>query len=185
MCCELSRDRYNRCSRKFIDDASSFSGDQTVMTDSLFVAVGALVWLFGIAMVLWHVRQRRINLSDASLSPHEIRFQEQRYRRRMQTSALTITLGALIALCDYLAWMKASPAFFAGYVIVLLFLTIWLILLAMGDAMASRVHLGQSLRRNRNSRLALQQAIDELRNQRDRDFRVNSEDLFLTESRTR
>lgn len=140
------------------------------MTDNMFIVVGGLVWLFGIIMVVWHVHQRRVVLTDAAIAPEELRFQEQRYRRRMQTSTLTITLGALISLCDYLTWMKASPGFFAAYVMGLLVLTMWLILLAVGDAFASRVHLSQSLRRNRNSRLALQQAIDELRERQSREL---------------
>jgi hypothetical protein len=131
--------------------------------NSIFLAVGALVWLFGIAMVLWHVRQRRVALNDVSLAPADLKFSEQQYRRRLQTSALTITLGALIAMCDYLPQFRTSPGFAAGYVATLLLLSMWLVLLALGDAIASRVHMSQSLRRNRQTREALQQAIDDLR----------------------
>lgn len=151
-----------------------------MFTQSLFVEVGALVSLFGLAMVVWHLRQRQRVLQDPALSPDEHRFQEQRYRRRMQTSALTITLGALIALCDYLTWITASPAFFASYVIGLLFLTMWLILLALGDALSSRVHLSQSMRRNRNARLTLQRAVEELREEQARRCRHAEPDVILT-----
>ncbi len=134
-------------------------------TETVFICVGALVWLFGILMVAWHVYRRRAALNDAGISPTELKFLEQQYRRRMQTSALTITLGALISMCDYLPHIRSSPGFAAAYVVGLLLLSMWLILLALGDAVASRVHMSQSLRRNRQTRQALQQAIDELRQQ--------------------
>lgn len=132
-------------------------------TDYMFIGVGALVWFFGIAMISWHVYRRRRYLNDAGILPTELKFLEQQYRRRMQTSALTITLGALISMCDYLPQVKTSPGFAAAYVMGLLLLSMWLVLLALGDAVASRVHLSQSLRKNRNTRQELQEAINELR----------------------
>ena len=83
----------------------------------------------------------------------------------MQTAALTITLGALISMFDYLPQFKTSPGFAAAYVMALLLLSMWLVLLALGDAVASRVHMSQSLRKNRQTPQALQQAINELRQQ--------------------
>ena len=142
-------------------------------TSSIFLTVGALVWLFGIAMVLWHVRQRRVALNDVSLVPADLKFSEQQYRRRLQTSALTITLGALIAMCDYLPQFRTSPGFAAGYVATLLLLSMWLVLLALGDAIASRVHMSQSLRRNRQTREALQRAIDDLRQEQARTLQMH------------
>lgn len=132
-------------------------------TDYMFIGVGALVWFFGIAMISWHVYRRRRYLNDAGILPTELKFLEQQYRRRMQTSALIITLGALISMCDYLPQVKTSPGFAAAYVMGLLLLSMWLVLLALGDAVASRVHLSQSLRKNRNTRQELQEAINELR----------------------
>ena len=84
-------------------------------TTYIFIAFGSFVWLFGIAMVAWHVRQHRAVMNDAGLSPPDFKFHESQYRRRMQTSALTITLGALIAMCDYLlcCWIHCdAPAAF-------------------------------------------------------------------------
>ncbi|MEZ6032345.1 MAG: hypothetical protein R3C17_04580 [Planctomycetaceae bacterium] len=132
-------------------------------TSYLFIGVGAFVWFFGIAMVTWHVWRRRRFLNDLDVSPTELKFLEQQYRRRMQTSALTITLGALISMCDYLPQFRTSPGFAAAYVMGLLLLSMWLVLLALGDAVASRVHMSQTLRKNRQTRQALQEAINELR----------------------
>lgn len=149
-------------------------------TTYIFIAFGAFVWLFGIAMVAWHVRQHRTIMNDAGLSPADYKFHESQYRRRMQTSALTITLGALIAMCDYLPQFKASLGFAAGYIATLLLLSMWLVLLAIGDAFASRMHMQQSIRRNRQTRAALQEAIDELRRQQDRSMKPHSDDLTIS-----
>jgi|JI7StandDraft_1071085.scaffolds.fasta_scaffold469297_1 hypothetical protein len=151
-------------------------------TTYIFIAFGAFVWLFGIAMVAWHVRQHRAIMNDAGLSPADFKFHEAQYRRRMQTSALTITLGALIAMCDYLPELRASLGFAAGYVATLLLLSMWLVLLAIGDAVASRVHMQQSMRRNRQTRAALQEAIDELRRQQDHSMKPHSDDLTINSS---
>lgn len=151
-----------------------------MVTNSIFIAVGAFVWLFGIAMVVWHVRQRRQAVSDAGIPSAELKFVEQQYRRRMQTSALTITLGALIAMCDYLPQFRTSPGFAAGYIVALLLLSMWLVLLALGDAFASRVHMTQSLRRNRQTRQALQEAIDEMRRQQARTLRTHPDETTIT-----
>ena len=146
-------------------------------TTYVFIGVGAVVWLFGIAMVAWHVHQKRRALNDAALPPTELRFLEQQYRRRMQTSALTITLGALIALCDYMPQFRSSPGFAAGYVVTLLLLCMWLVLLAFGDAFASRIHMRQSLRKNHQTRQALQAAIDEVRRQQAESMRAHPDEL--------
>ena len=152
-------------------------------TDYLFVGVGALVWFIGIAMVAWHVRERRRVSADSAISPSELRFCEQQYRRRMQTSALTFTLGALISLCDYLPQFRTSAAFAAAYVVGLLFLCMWLVLLALGDALASRMHMSQSLRRNRQNRQSLQQAIDVIRQQQEDERTRDPDEIFVNESR--
>ncbi len=151
-------------------------------TNSIFIAVGAFVWLFGIAMVAWHVRQRQKAVNDAGLPPADLKFAEQQYRRRMQTSALTITLGALIAMCDSLPQFRDSPGFAAGYVATLLLLSMWLVLLALGDAFASRVHMRKSMRRNRQTRQSLQEAIDELRRQQTETMRTPPDDVAAESS---
>ena len=149
-------------------------------TDYMFIGVGALVWFFGIGMISWHVYRRLLYLNDAGLHPTELKFLEQQYRRRMQTSALTITLGALISMCDYyLPQFKSSPGFAAAYVMGLLLISMWLVLLAVGDAVASRVHISHSLRKNRLTRQALQAAIDELRQKQAEALRVPDERTMI------
>lgn len=131
--------------------------------DSAFLIVGGLVAAFGIAMIAWHVAQSRRHAENRELSAGDRVFYERQYRRRMQTSALTVTLGAMLALCEQIPAFRASPIFASVYVLVLLVLSLWLILLALSDALASRTHMSRSLRRNRTARKALEEAAEELR----------------------
>lgn len=141
------------------------------MTDSqICLLFGACVSAVGLAMIASHVRKRRKDAVSESLSDEERRFLDRQYRRRMQTSALTVTVGALIGLCGYLRPFRESPIFATCYVVVILGLACWLVLLALGDVAATRVHVSRGRRDIRNSRAALQEAVDELR-------RRNSESL--------
>lgn len=131
--------------------------------DNAFLIVGALVAAFGIAMVAWHVAQNRRHAENHELSREDQLFYDRQYRRRMQTSALTVTLGAMLALCEQIPAFRASPVFASIYVLAMLLLSLWLILLAFTDALASRAHMSRSLRRNRTARKALEDAIEEIR----------------------
>jgi len=128
---------------------------------------GTLVSSVGFAMIVLHVVQRRKHQEDASLSDSDSRFYDQQYRRRMQTSALTVTLGALIGLCGYIRALETSPVFATCYVVGLLLLSLWLILLALSDAAASRVHSNRVQRRQRKLREALQEALLQLKSTND------------------
>ncbi|MCA9066612.1 MAG: hypothetical protein KDA96_26275, partial [Planctomycetaceae bacterium] len=123
-----------------------------------FIAVGAIVAGFGVAMIVWHVIQNRRHRDNPDLSEDDRRFYGQQYKRRLQTSALAVTLGALISLCETLPAFQSSPLFATVYVIGLIMICLWLILLALSDAVSSRIHVSQSLRRNRKNRQALQEA---------------------------
>ncbi len=147
-------------------------------TDNVFLSVGVVVAFAGMLMIAWHVRQRRQHRKDADLSPTDRLFYEQQYQRRLQTSALTVTLGALLSLCENLPAFRQSPRFAAGYVLALLVAACWLILLALSDALASRVHLSQSLRRNRRARQALQESIDQVRKLQDQQLASDEQHLL-------
>lgn len=150
------------------------------MPGSLPLWFGAFLWLFGVSMVVAHVLQRRASLRAAVDEPADLQFVERRYRRRMQTSALTMTLGALIVLCDYLPPFKSSPGLAAAYILAMLLLSIWLVLLAVGDAMASRVHLTQAMRNNIKTRQSLQATLDEMRRKQAAQFDRDIDELTIS-----
>ena len=128
-----------------------------------YLGFGSIVSAVGIALVCFHVRANRRHQTDDTLAESDHRFFDQQYARRLQTSALAITLGALIGLCGYLNIFEDSPIFATFYVIGLLLLAFWLILLALSDALASRVYAGKLDRRNRKARKSLQEALTEVR----------------------
>ena len=150
--------------------------------NSLPLWFGAFLWLFGVSMVVAHVLQRRSALSRAVQEAADVQFVERRYRRRMQTSALTMTLGALIVLCDYLPPFRSSPGLAAGYILAMLLLSIWLVLLAVSDAMASRVHFTQAMRNNMKTRQSLQATLDEMRRKQAAMFDHESDELTIVNS---
>jgi len=132
-----------------------------------YLLFGALVSTAGLAMIVLHVMQRRNHLDDEMLSELDRRFYSHQYSRRMQTSALTVTLGSLIGLCGYIPGLEKSPVFATCYVIALLMLSLSLILLAMSDAVASRVHSGRVNRRQQKRRESLQEALVEFKSVND------------------
>jgi len=132
-----------------------------------YLLFGSLVSSVGFGMIVLHVVQRRNHAEDESLSEPDRHFYDQQYRRRIQTSALTVTLGALIGLCGYIQALERSPFLATCYVIGLLLLSLWLILLALSDAVASRVYSSRVNRRQRKLRESLQEALMELKNVND------------------
>ena len=153
--------------------------NEAATTSLLF---GSLVASVGFGMIVFHVLQRRNRLEDATLSDTDFRFYGQQYRRRMQTSALTVTLGTLIGLCGYIQALQTSPISATCYVFVLLLLSLWLILLAVSDAAASRVYSSRVRRRQRKLRKSLQETLMELKSVNDismtqSNYEQNSEDL--------
>jgi Na+/melibiose symporter-like transporter len=130
-----------------------------VNDETTYLCFGSVVAIIGMLMIFIHVARHRRNLADGSVSEEDISFFSMQYRRRMQTSALTVTLGALIALCGQLEEFEESPVFATTYVIALLVLAFWLVLLALGDAAASRMHSNQALRKHRRARQSLEETL--------------------------
>ena len=141
----------------------AFARVDAMPTASTYLGFGSMVSAVGIALVLFHIKSHRSHSTDESLSETDHRFFDHQYARRMQTSALTITLGALIGLCGYLKVFEDSPIFATFYVITLLLLALWLILLVVGDAIATRVYSSRLDRRHRDVCKSLQQALAEVR----------------------
>jgi multisubunit Na+/H+ antiporter MnhG subunit len=127
------------------------------------VFFGAMISTIGIGLICFHVRSHRGHLADEKLSEPDHRFYQHQYFRRLQTSTLAVTLGALIGLCGYLKAFEESPIFATTYVIGLLLLALWLVLLAISDAMASRVYASQLRRRNLAPQKSLKETLAEVR----------------------
>lgn len=132
-------------------------------TPEIYLIFGAIISAFGIALICFHVRAHRRHLSDKQHTEADMRFYQHQYFRRLQTSTLAVTLGALVGLCGYLKTFEESPVFATVYVIGLLLLAMWLVLLALSDALASRVYASQLSRRNQTMQKSLQETLAEVR----------------------
>lgn len=131
--------------------------------DLIFAGFGAALALIGVGLIYLHGKSRRRHQQDTDLSEQDRRFFERQYSRRMQTSALTVVLGGLIAVGGRVALLGKSPWIATGYVCALLLLSVWLMLLGIGDAVASRIHAQRQLRTGNRKHTNLTAALAEVR----------------------
>ena len=130
---------------------------------STYLGFGAVISAVGIILVIVHVRSHRQHRKDSALTDADRKFYDRQYSRRLQTSGLLVTLGALIGGCGYVKALETSPVFATIYVIGLLLLTMWLVLLAMSDVLATRIYISQLNRRSHNMQKSLEDALGEVR----------------------
>ncbi|MFN9236366.1 MAG: hypothetical protein ACK6D4_17165 [Planctomyces sp.] len=119
--------------------------------DYVSAAVGLSAFAGGTAVALWHARRRR-QPDSPECSREEQLFRSQQYLRRTQSGALLALLGLLIFLSDFLPLVTRSAKVATIYVIYILFLGLWLVLMGLADAMASRAAFRRSLRQQRVAR---------------------------------
>ncbi|GIX03855.1 MAG: hypothetical protein KatS3mg113_0861 [Planctomycetaceae bacterium] len=67
-------------------------------------------------------------------------FLRRRSRRRLQMSGLMILIGIMIPVGDIVPMLREEPATFAMYWIAVLLLIAWVIALALGDWLSTRLH---------------------------------------------
>lgn len=127
------------------------------------------VSLFG-GLLMWrHQTQWNQQQADERIEPAERRFLHRQYRRRMQSSAMIAILGCILHASNehLVAWHKAPAGFFA-YVCLMLILVAWIVILAIGDLLASQIVHRSALSRLQEQRQELEQAVNELRRKRER-----------------
>lgn len=128
----------------------------------LTIAVSAALLLVSFALTIVHVRAWRA-ADHGGLAAAEREFQERRYRRRLQTSAMLGAIGLLI-LGDL--WLDriikedwGRLLYWCGVGLSLL----WLLLLAASDWLASQQHFHGQLRRLEADRDSLRADLEQLR----------------------
>ena len=122
------------------------------------LAGGGIV-AFGLVLIRMHARQRAKHETDPDLDEHERLFHERRYRRRMQTSSMLMGVGALVAVGDQLFSWEEAPGWFAVYWLVVLLVTFWIVILAIGDMAQTKVHTRASMARIRRKQRELQNEL--------------------------
>ncbi len=128
------------------------------------VLAGAALVVLGISMVVGHRRAWDGQKNDPELTEFDRVHFYRRFRRRMQTSAMLVVLGLLLAVGGTLIpWQNFGAATQLAYWIGVLLLTFWVILLALGDMIATRVHSRISLSQVRQKQRALEQELARLK----------------------
>lgn len=129
--------------------------------------VAGAISLFGGLMMWRHRSVWNEQQGNPEIEAGERLFLHGQYRRRMQSSAMILVLGLLLHASNehLVAWEKA-PAGFCVYVCIMLLLVAWIVLLALGDYLASRIVHQSALARLHEQQRELEDSVLELRRQR-------------------
>ena len=139
------------------------------MPPTIFLGVALLV--FSGVLVWTHLRAWRA-AEAANLGPHDRQFAWRQFRRRAQTSAM-IGIAAVAIMAAPLIMSIASALVSIFYLLGLLLLVLWVVLLAIVDAIATRRHYG-TLQRGELNQLASDNAENRRRHDPD-DRRADEE----------
>ncbi|MEX0728527.1 MAG: hypothetical protein WEB58_20020 [Planctomycetaceae bacterium] len=105
------------------------------------LVVGAFVALLGGALLVSHQQSFARRKLNGALEEFEHQFHVRQYRRRMQTSGMLVLIGVLIIGGDAIVdWNAPNRALALSWVALLLLLSLWVMLLALGDWFSSRMH---------------------------------------------
>jgi hypothetical protein len=115
--------------------------EQTVNNAGAYVGGGFLLVL-GISLIWAHQRARRVAASEGEPEDEfERRYVASRYRRRMQTSALIALIGVMVAASPLvIPDPRTAPKLFGIWWLSALLVTMWVVLLAVADIMATKAH---------------------------------------------
>lgn len=128
------------------------------------VAMGLSLVLLGGWFLSLHWQAWRRHAVDSSLSDSERDYFRRQFRRRMQASGIILVIGLMLPIGDSLIpWRKGDVSVATLYWLLVLALTCWVVLLAMGDLVSSRAHSRVTLSRLRSKQRELQAEADRLR----------------------
>lgn len=112
------------------------------MQNNIWVSlgVGLLLAGFGSALISQHIVTWRRHQDDPDLAPPDIDFFRRQFRRRVQTSGMLVLLGLMLPIGDGLLIWGREPRISAAYWLCVLFITLWVMALAAGDWLVTRIH---------------------------------------------
>lgn len=142
-----------------LDRLKNYNVDNWIVSTSAGVALVSV----GITLLLSHRRAWRSQKNNPDLDDAARDHYYARFRRRTQASSILMVLGFLIPIGDLLIPWQRFPTLFFVYWGILIFLALWVVLLGLGDALAtaarSRIELGRIRRKQRE----LQDQLSEIR----------------------
>ncbi len=98
-----------------------------------------LVVCLGLGLIYSHVDGWRA-AKESGLSAGNLDFQWRRFRRRVQASGMVVLLGAALAAGQLIS-PRRHPSLFVYFWAGVFLLAVWVVLLALADAVSSRQHL--------------------------------------------
>jgi hypothetical protein len=134
----------------------------------LVATISGVLIVTGLSLIRAHLRTWDRQKNDSSLDHLDRTHYYSRYRRRMQTSAIIALLGLLIPLgVAVTPWLQqAAPRLFAVYWGTVLLMAGWVVVLGLGDMLATRVHSRIAMARVRQKQLELEKQISEIKQRR-------------------
>ena len=142
------------------------------------IVFGTFLIAVGAAMLVYQLRSRETKAEDFKLDPLDRRYFEARNRRRIQVAGLILIIGVMIPVGDSLIPWEQATTTFAIYWMLVLALSFWTMLLALGDMLATRMHTRVSLDRLRAQQRDLETSAEKLRRQREGDSGANKGQVF-------
>jgi hypothetical protein len=129
--------------------------------------------LLGLLAVTWivrHVRAWRVVQAEER-DPVERDFQWRRFRRRMQASAILVLVAAAMFVGLLISY-REQPSQFVYVWCGVVALVAWLVVLALADAVSSRLHVHRLHRDHRIQRARLEAEVARLRREREEATRL-------------
>ena len=126
------------------------------------VIFGSGLVVLGVGMMIAHWRSwKRQQLEAETDTPDQLHY-ANRFRRRMQTSALIAIVGLLLGLGDVFIWRFGVPAATLFWMVMLI-LVCWIAVLAVGDMTAIQSHSKNQLADLETQRRVLEKELAEIR----------------------
>ncbi len=102
---------------------------------------GICLILLGIWLIRWHRAAWNAHRADETADERAKLHYRRQFRRRIQVSVLLVLVGVMIPLGDWLMVQRRDPKWIAIFWIAVLFIALWIMLLAALDWLSSRMHV--------------------------------------------
>lgn len=112
------------------------------MQDNIWVSliVGVVLAGFGLALIRHHVVAWCRHKDDPDLEAPDRDFFRRQFRRRVQTSGMLVLLGLMLPVGDALLVWGREPLTATLFWLGVLLITLWVMALAAGDWLLTRIH---------------------------------------------
>lgn len=127
------------------------------------IALGALLALGGTALFFWHRAAWSSHRADQSAPERDRRHYFRQYMRRSQVAAMLVLLGILIPVGMVVIDWEDRPGWLTAYWLLVLLVTFWMALLALGDLISQRAFIRAELSKVQRQHRQLEAELLELR----------------------